>query len=67
VLVNGPSFHQIFIIALYVKIDRLCGLAVRVGFYRSRGPGSILRNNGSGKAWRARLRSYLKEKVAAPI
>jgi hypothetical protein len=41
VLVNGPNFHQTFIIILYVKIDRLYGLMVRVPGHRSRGPGSI--------------------------
>jgi hypothetical protein len=38
----SASFHQTFIIVLYVKFNRLCGLMVRVPGYRPRGPRSNL-------------------------
>jgi hypothetical protein len=49
--------------------DRLCGQVVIVPGYRSRGPGStpgpldFLRSSRFG----VQLRSYLEEKVAAPV
>jgi hypothetical protein len=59
------------------KPDRLCGLAVGVPGYRSRGPGSIPGatrfseewwvSNGVHPASSVQLRKYLKENVAAPI
>jgi hypothetical protein len=58
-------------------IDRLCGQVVRVLGYRSRGPGSIPGAtrfyekkwvwNGVHSASRVQLRSYLEEKLAAPV
>jgi hypothetical protein len=57
--------------------DRLCGLVVRVPGYRSRGPGSIPGANRFSEKWWVwngvhpvswvQLRSYLKEKVTAPV
>jgi hypothetical protein len=57
--------------------DHLCGLVVRVPGYRSRGPGSIPGAtissekkwvwNGVHSASRVQLKSYLKEKLAAPV
>jgi hypothetical protein len=57
--------------------DRLCGLVIGVTGYRSRGPGSIPGDtrfsekyrvwNGVHSASSVQLRSYLKEKVAAPV
>jgi hypothetical protein len=57
--------------------DRLCGLVVRVSGYRSKGPGFISGTtrfsdnlcvwNEVHSAWWVQLRSYLKEKVAAPV
>jgi hypothetical protein len=59
------------------KVDRPCVLVVRVPGYRSRGPGSIPGAtrfsekkwvwNGVHSASRVQLRSYLKEKVDAPV
>jgi hypothetical protein len=56
--------------------DRLCGLVVTVPVYRFWGPGSIhgairfseywVWNGVHSASW-AQLRSYLKEKVAAPV
>jgi hypothetical protein len=57
-------------------VFRLFGLGVRVPSYRSRGPGSILGAtrfsermvwDGVHSASSVKLRSYLKEKVAAPV
>jgi hypothetical protein len=57
--------------------DRLCGLVVRVPWYRSRGPGSIpgaTRFSEMQWVWSGvhiaswvQLRSYLKEKTAVPV
>jgi hypothetical protein len=58
---------------LHIKGDRLCGLVVRVPGYRSRGSGSIPECYQKQWVWNgvhsasAQLRSYLKEKVAAPV
>jgi hypothetical protein len=57
--------------------DRLCGLVVRVPGYRSRDSGSIagatrfseewwVRNGVHSDSW-VQLKSYLKEKIAAPV
>jgi hypothetical protein len=66
-----------FIYDMYKKVDRLCGLVVIVPGYRSRGPGSIPCTtrfsekywawNGVHSALWVQLRSYLEEKVAAPV
>jgi hypothetical protein len=61
----------------WVKADHLCGLVVRVPGYRSRGPRSIpgatrfsekqwVRNGLHSASW-VQLRSYMKEKAAAPV
>jgi hypothetical protein len=65
------------IIWLWDMVDRLCGLVVRVSSYRSRGPGFDFRPyqifwelggwNGVHSASWGQLRSYLNEKVAAPV
>jgi hypothetical protein len=59
------------------KVYRLSGLVVRVPGYRSKGPGSLPGAtrfsekywvwNGVHSASRVQLRSYLEEKVAAPV
>jgi hypothetical protein len=57
--------------------ERLCGLVVRVAGYRSRGPGSIpgatrfsekqwVWNRVHSALW-VHSRSYLEEKIAAPV
>jgi hypothetical protein len=57
-------------------LERLCGLVVKVPGYVSRGPGSIpgttrfsekLVGNGAHSASWVQFRSYLEEKVAAPV
>jgi hypothetical protein len=58
-------------------MDRLCGLVIIVSGYRSRGLGSIPGAsrfsekywvwNGVHSASRVQLRSYLEEKIAAPV
>jgi hypothetical protein len=71
--VKGSQCCHIF--NYYIRnMDCLCGLVVRAPDYRPRGPGSLpdfLRRNGSGTgihsaSW-VQLRSYLEEKVAAPV
>jgi hypothetical protein len=68
-----PCFPSVFIYVPY----RICDLVVRVPDYRSRGPGSIpgatrfsekwwVWNGGHSASW-VQLRSYLKEKAAAPV
>jgi hypothetical protein len=62
---------------MYKKINRLCGLVVIVPGYAFRGPGSIPGAtrfsekqwawNGVNSASWVQFRSYLKEKVAAPV
>jgi hypothetical protein len=59
------------------RYDRLCGQVVRVHSYSSRGSGSIPGAtrvsekewiwNGVHSALWVQLRSYLKQKVAAPV
>jgi hypothetical protein len=59
------------------KVDRLCGLVVRIPGHRSRSlrsiPGTTRFSekwwvwNGVYSASRVQLRRYLKEKVAAPV
>jgi hypothetical protein len=71
------NFYDIGCSLLNVFWDRLCGLVVRVPGYRCRGPGFIPgatrfseKNwvwNGVHSALWVQLRSYLKEKVAAPV
>jgi hypothetical protein len=66
-----------FIYVIQKKIDRLCGLVVRVSGYRSRGQGSILGDtkfsekqwvrNGVHSASRVQFKSYLEGKVAAQV
>jgi hypothetical protein len=62
---------------IYTQTDRFCSLVVRVPGYRSRGPGSIpgatrfsekywVWNGVHSASW-VQLRSYLKEKVEAPV
>jgi hypothetical protein len=75
-LLSGGS-RIIIIIIIIIIIDRLCGSMVRVPDYRSRGPGSIPGStrfsekqwfwNGVHSAPWVQLRSYLEEKVAAPV
>jgi hypothetical protein len=36
-----PVRYELSLYVMYKKVDRLCGLVVRVPGYRSRGPGSI--------------------------
>jgi hypothetical protein len=58
-------------------LDRLCGLVARVPGYTSRGSGSIPGTTRFSEKWRVwnvvhsvswvQLRSYLKEKAAAPV
>jgi hypothetical protein len=65
------------IILVFVVVDRLFGLVIRVPGYRSRRPGSIpcvtrfsekrLVWNGVHSASRLQLRNYLEEKVAAQV
>jgi hypothetical protein len=70
-LVNKLFF---FIIEI-IRIDRLCGLVVRVSGYTSKGPGFDSQSyqifwevwNGVHSASWGQLRSYLNEKVAAPV
>jgi hypothetical protein len=62
---------------LSIADDCLCGLAVRVHSYRSRGPGSFLSAtrfsekqwvwNGAHSASWVQLRNYLEEKLAVPV
>jgi hypothetical protein len=63
-------------LSVTIDLDSLCGLVVRVPGYRSRGPGSILGATKCSEKWvwnrvhsasLVRLRSYLKEKVAAAV
>jgi hypothetical protein len=37
-----PVRYELNLYVIYKKVDRLCGLVVRVPGYRSRGAGSIL-------------------------
>jgi hypothetical protein len=68
-----PNTYCIYI----YETDRLCGLVVGVPGYRSWGPGLIpgatrfsdkkwFWNEVHSASW-VKLRSYLKEKVAAPV
>jgi hypothetical protein len=80
-LLRGVSYGRV-LSETYLKrvifiAERLCGLLVRVPAYRSRGPGSISGDtrfsekwwvcNGVHSASWVQLRSYLKEKVVAPV
>jgi hypothetical protein len=65
------NFNFTFYTYIYVFLDRLCGLVVRVLGYRSGGPGLIpgttrKKSNGSGtgstQPREYKLRSYLIEK-----
>jgi hypothetical protein len=59
-----------------IYIDRLCGLVAKVPGYTFRGPGSIpgatrfseywVCNGVHSASW-VQLKSYLEEKVAAPV
>jgi hypothetical protein len=62
---------------IITRFDHLCGLVIRVPDYRSSGLGSIPGTtryfekqfvwNGVHSASWVQLRSYLEEKVAAPV
>jgi hypothetical protein len=75
-ILSGIYFCNNIIIGNFLQ-DHLCGLVVRVPGYSSRGPGSIHAAtrfsekqwvwNGVHSASWVQQRSYLKEKVAAPV
>jgi hypothetical protein len=61
-----------FIYVTYKKVDRLCGLVVRVLGYRSRGPGYYKKKKVVGLEWGplslvSTTEGLLDRKVAAPV
>jgi hypothetical protein len=70
---NNNNTMSGYVIYVFVALHshRFCGLVVGVPGYRSRGPGSVAgattSEMGVHSASSVQLRSYLEEKVAAPV